>query len=565
MIRSRVRGVLILGCLAMATAGALFACSDDDPGGATPTADAGQDGDGTKTDSGTDCPPIAPASCSLATCTKDLGEPAACVANTCVKLKSLDCQRVGGALDADNVVLIGELLAQNGANAASGISRINSVELAINEVNAAGGIPASDRCQPARKLAYIACDDANLAGDAGAGDAGDGGVAAAIDRVRAGKHLTDDLKVPVIIGGSTSGNTLEIARLVTMPAKVMQFAPSSTAISITAPTDFNASPDGTRLLWRAAPSDVAQSVALQKIYADLEAAAKAGGVASPKLALVTKNDAYGKGIAAAFKQGLMVNGQAIPNANFVDIVYKTTPADADGVLRADAVDQLVTFAPNIIVMAGTSEATDDIVRPYESVARAVAPVYLMADGQKKPELAQLVDPADARTPKAADPVGLRKRIRGTQPGVVTPLAQRFFNFGYKTAYGNQSVLAYGMAGSYDIAYLLTYAIAATNGGPIDGTTLAKNMALLTGGTQAIDVGPAGLPKGFEAMRKGEKVDFNGASGPLDFDVATGEAPSDYSVWCVKIDPNTSKAIFEEATGLSYSAKDQKLVGTYTCQ
>lgn len=562
MVGRGFRYLVIVGSMAAFAQGMLIACSDEaDPAG--PTADGGveaSNGD----DGGSNCLPLEPRSCTAAKCTTDLGEPATCVKGACVKLKSQDCQRVGGAVTSDDAVYIGALLAQNGANGSSGIARINSLQLAVDEVNAAGGIPDPDRCKPARRLAFVACDDANLAADAGAATP-DAAPPNAIDRVRAGKHLTDDLGIAVIIGGSTSGNTLDIAKNVAIPAKAMQFAPSSTAISITAPVDFNASPDGTRLLWRAAPSDVAQSVALQKIYADLEAAAKAGGIASPKLALVTKNDAYGKGIAAAFKAGLTVNGTAVPNAGFADYVYKATPADADGIATADVVTQLAAFAPNIVVMAGTSEATDEIVRPYEGSARAVQPTYLFADGQKKGELSLLVDPADTKTPKAVDPAGLRGRIRGTQPGSVTPLAQQFFNFGYKGAFGNDSTLAYGMAGTYDIAYMLTYAIAATKGGPVDGTTLAKNMGLLVGGTQIVDVGSASLPKGLEAMRRAEKVDFNGASGPLDFDLATGEAPSDYSVWCVAIDPNTAKAIFLESTGLTYSAKDTKLVGTFSCK
>ena len=557
------RYIALVGCVAATAQGLLIACSDDpEAGPANP--DSGADAPVVQTEAATNCPAPAPRTCTAAKCTQDLGEPATCVANACVKLKTPDCQRVGGAITSDDAVYLGVLLAQSGVNRLSGVARANSIELAVTEVNAAGGIPDPDKCKPTRKLAFVACDDVNLVGDAGA-DADAAATPNVIDRVRAGKHLTDDLKVSAVVGGSTSGNTLDIAKNVTIPARTLQFAPSSTAISITAPTDFNASPDGTRLLWRAAPSDVAQSIALQKIYADLEAAAKTAGVASPKLALVTKNDAYGKGIAAAFKAGLMVNGTAVPNANFVDIVYKTTPADVDGVLRSDVVTQLTTFAPNIVVMAGTSEATDDIVRPYESVGHATLPTYLFADGLKKAELALLLDPADTKLPKAADPAALRARIRGTQPGSVTPLAQQFFNFGYKGAYGNDSVLSYGMAGSYDIAYMLVYTIAAAKGGPVDGTSLAKNMALLVGGTQVVDVGAASLPKGLEAMRKGEKVDFNGASGPLDFDIATGEAPSDYSIWCVKIDPNSTKAIFLESTGVSYSAKDSKLIGTFSCQ
>jgi len=486
----------------------------------------------------------------------------------CVKMKSIDCQKVGGDLEGGNVVVIGASLAQSGSNETSGKTRINSLELAIKEVNAAGGIRDADRCKPPRTLAYVACDDTNTAGPADAG--ADGGPAEPlIDRIRGAKHLIDDLKVPVIVGGSTSGNTLDLAKNGTVPNKVMQFAPSSTAIAITAPADFNASPDGTRLLWRAAPSDVVQSIVLQKMFLQVETELKAtNGGAAIKLALVTKDDAYGKGIAEAFVNGLVVNGAAPTGANFLAVEYDSRQ-DQEGEdtfknARAQKATEVNNFQPDIIVMAGTSEATDDIMRPLEAANPSKKPIYILADGQKKPELTALLSPTDPKTPAPPNREELRKRIRGTQPGVLTTLAQTFFNVAYKEAYGADSVLSYGMAGTYDIGYMITYALTASKGAPVTGTDLAKNMALLTGGTQKIDVGPTGLPRGMEAMLKGEKIDFNGASGALDFDVATGEAPSDYGIWCVKVDPNNNARVYEEATGQSYSAASGTLTGTFSC-
>ncbi len=538
--------------VAVSLVGIYAACSDDDPGAAPISiVDAAADTVRVDPDTGTSCPPAAAKACTAAKCTTDLGEPATCVADACVKLRSVDCPIVAGATDSDDVIVIGAMLAQNGSNASSGTARINSVELAIKEINTAGGIPDPDKCKPARKLALVACDDSNIIPDGGT-PAPDGGT----QRMRAAAHLIDELKVPAIVGGSTSGNTLDIAKRATVPAKVMLFAPSSTAISITAPTDFNASPDGTRLLWRAAPSDVVQSKVLQLSYAALEAETKAdGGPANVKLALVVKNDAYGKGIQSAFEAGLTVNGVAAAgNPNFTAIVYKNTPADIDGVLQAQAVTDLTTFAPDIIVMAGTSEATTGILQPYEATNPAKKPNYLLADGQRKLELLAAVEAS----------ASLRARMRGSVPGIVTALAQDFFNFRFKAAYPNNPQLSYGMAGSYDIAYMIAYAAAASKGAKVDGTTLAKNMAQLVGGTQVIDVGPQSLTQGMQAMVNGAKTDFNGASGPLNFDLASGEAPSDYTIWCVGIDPNTTKPIFNDATGQVYSAVDNKITGTYSC-
>lgn len=553
----RATGAVFMAC-SFTMLGFLAGCGDDDaPGGATP--DAGADADAKPDAEPTDqCPPLPEPECTAAKCTTDPDDPHVCVEGECVQMKSLDCPRVGGDLEGGNVVVIGASLAQSGPNKASGEGRINSLELAIKEVNAAGGIRDADKCKPPRTLAFVACDDQNR-------EASPADNLESIDRIRGAEHLLQNLKVPVIVGGSTSGTTMDLAKNAAIPANAMLFAPSSTAISLTNPPDFNPSPGGTRLLWRTAPSDVVQSVALRAIFLQLESELKAANGGEPiKLALVTKSDTYGAGIAEAFKKGLEVNGAAPTEDSFLDVVYKENAAATEGVDPADAVAALSAFQPHIIVMAGTSEATDEIVRPFEAANPATKPMYAFADGQKKAELTALVDAADTKTPAPTDREGLRKRIRGTQPGVLTPLAQSFFNVAYKEAYGTDSVLAYGMAGTYDIGYLITYALTASKGAPVTGTDLAKNMALLVGGTSKIDVGKTSLSKGMEAMLKGEKVDFNGASGPLDFDVDLGEAPADYGVWCIKVDPNDDKRVFEEATGQIYDSTKAELDGAFTC-
>lgn len=523
------------------------ACSSDDTPD-TPTIDAGNDV-ATTQETGTTCPAQPTPSCTAAKCTSDLGQPAVCVANVCKALRSDDCPYVSGATTSDNAIVMGALLARNGANALSGLARVNSIELAINEINASGGIPDPDACKPKRMLALVACDDSNAQPDGGALDIGDGGSA----RLRAAGHLIDDLKVPVIVGGSTSGNTVEIATGATIPGKTMLFSPSSTAVSI---TTLDASPEGTRLVWRAAPPDTVQSKVLQLALADITAQLKAeAGAGTLKVALVTKNDAYGQGIKQAFETGLTVNGQPITaNADYTSIVYKNAPTDTLGVLQSDAVNQLKSFKPDIIVLVGTAEATTGVLQPYEASNPSTKPYYLVPDGPRKNELLTA----------AASITDLRTRLRGTVPGIVTPLAQDFYNFRYKTAYPDGGSLVYGMAGSYDITYLVAYAAAAAKGGTVDGTALAKNMAQLVGGTAGLDVGPAKISDGMQNMITDVKSDFNGASGPLDFDLTLGEAPSDYGVWCIGIDANTNMPIFNDASGQQYSAKDDKLSGTFSC-
>lgn len=549
---SRARVFMGLMLLAGGATSALIACSDDDNNNGPATQDAGADTGTSET--GSNCPPVQAPTCTSATCSAQFGGDAGfCIEGQCVAAITDDCKRAGGDLTGENQIIVGALLYAD----RTGPARVNSLELAIDEINANGGVPDPDACKPARKLAFVHCDDGN-AGDAGA----------ATDRIRGGNHLVKDLRAPVVIGNSTSAITLDVAANVTVPNRAMQFSPTSTAISI---TDFAASPDGTRLLWRAAPSDVGQSAALQKVFAQVEAILNKG--AAVKVALVTKNDAYGTGIAAAFQQGLQIGNAAPTGANLKTITFAVptgTPPNQDTSSVQAALAAVQSYGPDIVVMVGTEEASRYILIPYESShPNGPLPYYIVADGQKKDDIVNVFNatpPAGYPSLPAGGGASLHDRLRGTQPGVVTQqLTQNFFNFGYKTRYGATSVLSYGMAGTYDIGYMIAYAAAAAKGQPITGTLLAQNMQFLVGGTEEIDVGQAALARGMSAMLGGQKVDFNGASGPLDFNLEKGEAPSDYSVWCVKNDPNNAgKFAFEEVAGTSYSARTQTLSGNYKC-
>ena len=163
---------------------------------------------------------------------------------------------------------------------------------------------------------------------------------------------------------------------------------------------------------------------------------------------------------------------------------------------------------------------------------------------------------------------LRLRVRGTSSLLLTPLSQDFFNNRYKAAYPDAEELVFGMAQSYDSTYMVAYAIGQTKPtqtSAVVSLDVARGMSKLSGGTTRIDVGPARIKEGLELARKGEAVDFNGASGPLDFDPGTGDAPGDYAVWCIRLKASDGKPVFENATGLAYRYATDTLDGTFTCE
>jgi branched-chain amino acid transport system substrate-binding protein len=486
-----------------------------------------------------------------AQCSTELNEPAVSIGGACVKLKSQDCLEVIGDHTNDNAILIGLTLARSGSNKLSGESRTNSAKLAIDEINAATlqtkGIKSSDVCQAGRPIVAIACDDNEAPPEH--------------DRKRAAKHLVDDLKVPFILGGSTSGSTKDIATVVTLPGKSLLFAPSSTAADI---TDLaGATVDGQRLVWRAAPSDLGQVSAMVASLAQLETVVRAGDMAKKvKVALIYKGDTYGKGIATGIEGLASVNGGKIGDAaNAANFYKKEYSIDAAAQVTdfATIATESVAFSADIVILVGTAEAVNK-GGPFDKLeAAGKTPLYLFPDGPQKPELLTTIGTNDA----------LRKRVRGTTPDVRSALANAFFKrYTDKFPMNSESKpssLAYGMAGSYDAVYLAAYAIGRAPGFELKGADFALGLAKISAASPSVNAGFSDLTRGLQLAAEGKEFNYNGASGPLNFDAAKGEAPSDYSVWCVKKDPNSANFIFELGSGQTYSVEQKALVGDFKCE
>ena len=201
---------------------------------------------------------------------------------------------------------------------------------------------------------------------------------------------------------------------------------------------------------------------------------------------------------------------------------------------------------------GSTELITKFLTPLEQRwGASPRPVYLFADAAQKTELLDAV---------AADNA-LRKRIRGSVPAVSRTSGNfKSFVFKYEGAFGSPAPSVFGMAGSYDSVFLLGYAVAAAGPRPITGDELQKGFArLVTGAT--VDAGGTSMNTGLRALTDPGYFDFEGASGPLDFDLATGEAPSNIDVWCIKKD-GTGRPLFLPS-GRLYDAKTSKMTGLYS--
>lgn len=222
----------------------------------------------------------------------------------------------------DGTWVVGTLLPITGSLAFLGPPEVAGVQLAINDIEAAGGIPGIDK---------IVLEE---------GDSGDTSTNTATQTVK--RLLAKD--VDVIIGAASSGVTLSTLDLVTSNG-VLQISPANTSPDLTTAPDRG-------LYWRTAPSDVLQgafvgSLVLQDGYT--------------KVAIMSLQDSYGDGLNANVTKAITEGGGEI----VANVVYDPKATD----FAAD-VAKVKAAGPEAIVLIGFDESAQII---QELVKQGIGP------------------------------------------------------------------------------------------------------------------------------------------------------------------------------------------------
>jgi ABC-type branched-subunit amino acid transport system substrate-binding protein len=358
------------------------------------------------------------------------------------------------------------------------------------------------------------------------------------------RHLVEEANVPVIIGASYSSATLKLFDEVARPAKVLVLSPSATSPALTAHDD-----DG--LLWRTTPSDVVQAETMKFLVADVEQVLVDQGVLAvgqnAKIAMPTKSDSAGLGLAAAATTS---NKDSPHPAPVVNPGLPDQYPDAPTVDWQPHIDSILKYSPNIILAMGTQEFAESMMQGIEdgwdrSLPR---PWYVLPEGDRFLGLGALV----AKNPN----FGLNQRIIGTAPGARrSPLYQGFENSFVGTLHHPPGNLAeFG----YDAAYLVAYAIAIANSASPSGTELAQALKQVSCKGKSVAQAGQNFSDSFQQAQADGCIDFEGASGPLDFDPNTGEALSDIGMWCVRRNSDGSYG-FRPPLGSYYSVEKSAIV------
>jgi len=459
-------------------------------------------------------------------CTARFGEPSACVNAQCTKLLTPECTEVwpANAMSQDNVMLIGFMGALAGEFASYGTPTKEGAELALQEIEVLGnGLSAPTNSSGQRHLAMLVCDHAS-------------------DPSRVARHLVESAHVPVIIGDSFSSATLTMFDQVARPAGVLVLSPSATSPALTAHDDAG-------LLWRTSPSDVVQAEALKFLVVDVQDALRKTGVLKEDqratIAMPTKSDSAGLGLARA---ATAVNTE-VPNpapAVNPDVPDEYADPGKETVNWDDHIQNILRRPPNIILAMGTGEFVSSMMKGIEdgwnpSLPR---PWYLLPEGDRVTELSDLV----AKSPDYR----LNERILGTAPGARRSDLYSSFERSFRGAFGNRDPGNLAEFG-YDAAYLVAYAIAIANRASPTGQELAAAMRNVScKGKTTVPAGSTGFSGYFKTAEIDGCIDFEGASGPLDFNPDTGEALSDIGMWCLR--RNGSTFGFEPPLQSFYSVK-----------
>ncbi|PWW24631.1 substrate-binding family protein [Geodermatophilus normandii] len=207
-------------------------------------------------------------------------------------------------------LVIGTLLPLTGDLAFLGPPEVAGAKLAVQEINAAGGVLGQD----------VRLEE----GDSG--DATTDTATQTVDRLlQAG--------VNAIVGAASSGVSLNVIDRIT-GAGVMQISPANTSDQFTTYNDNG-------LYFRTAPPDVLQARALADLLAE---------DGNNTVGILARNDPYGTGLAENTVENLLAGGLA--EDQVVSITYDPNAANFDS-----EVQQMVDLNPDGIVVIGFEESS----------------------------------------------------------------------------------------------------------------------------------------------------------------------------------------------------------------
>lgn len=241
---------------------------------------------------------------------------------------------------AGDAIKIGALMPMTGDLQAFGETSLSGIELAIEEINGAGGVLG-------RPL------------DISTGDT----QTAAQPSIDAAQKLVSVEGVGAIIGALSSGNTIPVAESITKDNGIPQISSASTSPVI---TDLD---DGD-FLFRTVPSDAFQGIALAEITQEqgLE-----------RLAIIYVNNDYGQGLAESFQTAFEAAGGTVT----ASVPYEQGQASYRGELQ-----RLAGAEAEALLLIGYPENGITVLK--QALEGGFFDRFVFTDGMKAPEVIEAI-------------------------------------------------------------------------------------------------------------------------------------------------------------------------------
>lgn len=324
-----------------------------------------------------------------------------------------------------------------------------------------------------------------------------------------GTYLSDVLGIPVVIGPATSTRT-EIAYNNDVGFGTLHITPSATSPSLTDIDGTTSTDEAPGLLWRTAPPDSLQGqVIAQEML----------GLGVTNVGIVARVGTYPESLAEVFQTHFKGPGLSseLELYNGVGDLGKI-------ITRFDepTYDAVLVISPLTSDMAAFLNGASAAQFNY-----GAKKVIFLPDGAFDVQLIE----------EAMSAASLFPKIRGTVPATPSGLAYNNFVAAYRSQFGGEDPSDFGFsAHAYDASWMAIAGMAWSKyqEGEITGLGAARGQRKLSESSgPAYDLSQTNWSSITASLREGTAIDVTGASGPLNYDLSTGEMSSPIDVWTVE--------------------------------
>jgi branched-chain amino acid transport system substrate-binding protein len=369
-----------------------------------------------------------------------------------------------------SALTIGTLLPLSGGLAFLGLPMRNGAELAVTQINDAGGVLG----QPVVLVHADSETDPTAA-------------------ATAAQSLIDDSGVDAIVGAAASGVTITVAQGVTIPNQVLLVSPSSTSPAITDLADDD-------LVFRTTFSDALQGAAMAQVAWDQ------GYTTACTLYL---DNAYGQGLSSSFTQAFEALGGTVQ--------VQVPHADkAPGASYLTELTECTVGSPDVLAAMSYPQHGQDYLD--QALDNALIDQFVFSDGLK---YQSMFDDLDDEHP------GAFEGMYGTAPG--SSFTSEFAT-AYEDAYGPLETPF--VAQTYDA--VVAIALAAEAAGSTDTTSIRdalRGVACPPG--SLIGAGATAVDQGLQLAAAGEHVDYEGGTDSVEFNEYGDAARGVMDIWKIQ--------------------------------